>query len=224
MQTNESGNLKPETENGDSIQDASEDKSNKAQGGDSTVTGPGIQRDIRRALILTFAVLATAAGAWFGMQKFSIISGTAAHQTQATRLLFSQTLPDANGQPVRLAAWQGKPLVINFWATWCAPCVEEIPEFSRVQTEFAPYGVQIVGIGVDNATNIAEFAKRIPTSYPLLTIGAAGTELVRAFGNTSGALPFTLLLNADGTVQKSRLGRLEEADLRAWLAPLRTGH
>jgi len=175
----------------------------------------------RRALILACALLATVAGAWFGMERFSTSPGTTAQQTQAARLLFAQTLPDAAGQPVRLAAWQGKPMVINFWATWCAPCVEEIPEFSRVQTEFAPQGVQFIGIGIDNAANIAQFAQRIPTSYPLLVAGAAGTELARAFGNTSGALPFTLLLSPDGTIQKSYLGRLEEAELRAWLAPLR---
>jgi len=174
----------------------------------------------RTLLILIIAALATAAGAWFGMHKFSIVTTTAAQQTNATRLLLSRTLPDAAGRPVELAAWQGKPLVINFWATWCAPCVEEIPEFSQVQTEFAAHGVQFLGIGIDNAENIAQFSEKIPTSYPLLVAGAAGIELARAFGKASGALPYTVLLAPDGTIRASRLGRLEEADLRAWLAPL----
>ena len=137
----------------------------------------------------------------------------------AAAMLFAQTLPDAEGTPRNLSAYRGQVLIVNFWATWCAPCVEEIPAFSRLQSEYGG-SVKFLGIGIDTPSNIASFQKSVRPSYPLFVAGAAGTELAREFGNRLGGLPFTVVLGPDGDVKAAKLGRVSEDALRAWLRPL----
>jgi len=140
----------------------------------------------------------------------------APHTSQAAAVnhLLDQSLPDANGKMHSLAQWKNKTLIVNFWATWCPPCVEEMPELSALQTELAPAKIQIIGIGIDSAANIAEFAAKYKIDYPLYVGGMAAGELSRQLGNPGGGLPFTLLINADGQVRKSYLGRLKINELR----------
>lgn len=126
----------------------------------------------------------------------------------AVELLMAQTLPDAQGQPFDFGALRGTPLVVNFWATWCAPCVEEMPELSDMHDQLSPKGVQVIGIGIDTPSNIAQFSKKLPVSYPLLVAGMNGTELARQFGNASGALPYTVLIDRNGRVAHRILGRV----------------
>jgi thiol-disulfide isomerase/thioredoxin len=106
-------------------------------------------------------------------------------------------------------------MLVNFWATWCPPCVEEMPELNGFDAEFRARGLQIVGIGIDSASNIREFSDKTPMSYPLLVAGASGLELVRRLGNTSGALPFTVIVDRAGQVTWRTLGRFRTAELRA---------
>ncbi|MES2934585.1 MAG: TlpA disulfide reductase family protein [Pseudomonadota bacterium] len=134
--------------------------------------------------------------------------------------LFTETLPDANGQPQALAQWQGKPLLINFWATWCGPCVKEMPELSALQTELAPKGIQFIGIGIDSASSIQEFSAKHKISYPLYVAGMSGTELSSRLGNQAGGLPFTVLISADGQIRKTYLGALKMTELRTDLAAI----
>jgi thiol-disulfide isomerase/thioredoxin len=138
----------------------------------------------------------------------------------AVDLLFAQSLPDPQGQPQALAQWKNKPLVVNFWATWCAPCVEEMPELSELHAELEPQGTAVLGIGIDSAENIVRFAERHRIGYPLFVAGASGTELARRFGNRAGGLPFTVLLDATGQVRKTYLGRLKMDELRRDLTQL----
>ena len=133
--------------------------------------------------------------------------------------LFAQTMPDVNGKQQSLSQWQGKPLIINFWATWCAPCIEEMPELAALQAEIAP--VQIIGIGIDSQENITRFAKKLSIPYPLYVAGGATTDLLRQFGNQAGALPFTALVGLDGKLEKVYLGRLDFDMLRHDLASLK---
>ncbi len=126
----------------------------------------------------------------------------------AARQLLALTLPDADGKPQSLGQWQGKVLVVNFWATWCPPCREEMPGFSRLQ---------FVGIGIDSADKIREFSHQTPVSYPLL-VGSPGLmEIVNQLGNDAGGLPYTVILGRDGTLRRTQLGAWKETDLEAVL-------
>lgn len=134
-----------------------------------------------------------------------------------TAVLFAQSFNDANGDLQPMDQWQGRLLVVNFWATWCAPCIEEMPDLQKVQVEYAARGVTTVGIAIDNASAVKRFRDEQNVGLPLLVAGAAGTELVRQLGNASGALPYTVLVDRSGIVVQSKLGRLHESELRAWL-------
>ena len=136
--------------------------------------------------------------------------------------LFSQSMPDAQGQQHALAQFKGKPLVVNFWATWCGPCVQEMPELSQLAKDQAASGLQVIGIGIDSPSKIEEFGKKLGISYPLYVAGMTGTDLSRQFGNTNGGLPYTVLIGADGQVKKTYLGRLKFEELKADLAALKS--
>ncbi len=140
--------------------------------------------------------------------------------TGPVQALYAQSLPDAAGKAQALSQWKGKAMVVNFWAPWCAPCVEEMPELSALQREMAGKNVQVIGIGIDSPSNIAQFAAKMKISYPVYVAGMGGTDLSRQFGNTAGGLPYTVLIGADGQVKKTYLGRLKFEQLRADLAIL----
>lgn len=131
--------------------------------------------------------------------------------------LFAHTFSDADGQPRPMAQWQGSYLVVNFWATWCAPCVEEMPDLQNVQTEYANRGVAVVGLAIDSAPAVKRFRDELRLQLPLLVAGAGGSELIRQLGNPAGALPYTVLIDQRGHIVQSRLGRLHAAELRLWL-------
>jgi thiol-disulfide isomerase/thioredoxin len=134
--------------------------------------------------------------------------------------LYAQSMNDAAGTPHALSQWKGKALVVNFWAPWCAPCVKEMPELAALALDSAAKNISVIGIGIDTPTNIAEFAARVKVSYPLYVAGMSGTELSRGFGNTSGSLPYTVLIGADGKVKKTYLGQLKFEQLKADMAAL----
>jgi thiol-disulfide isomerase/thioredoxin len=136
--------------------------------------------------------------------------------------LFAQSMNDAAGAKHALARWQGKPLVVNFWAPWCAPCVQEMPELDQLAVASAAQGINVIGIGIDSPANIAEFAGKLKISYPLYVAGMSGTDLAREFGNSNGGLPYTVLIGADGKVVKTYLGKLKFDELKADLAKLKS--
>lgn len=127
------------------------------------------------------------------------------------------TLPDLAGRQQAMAQWRGKVLVVNFWASWCAPCVEEMPAFARLQSDYAGQGVQFVGIGIDEVENMQSFVKTRPVTYPLL---AATPAISDTPGLRIKGLPFTLVIARDGQLAMSRLGRLDEAKLEPTLRRL----
>ena len=129
-------------------------------------------------------------------------------------------LTDLNGQPQNFAQWRGKVLIVNYWATWCQPCREEMPGFSRLQDKYRDKGVQFVGISSDPPDKIIEFNKTTPVSYPLL-IGDIGImESSAKLGNTRQGLPFTALFDRDGRLSATKLGRLSEPELERQLKEL----
>lgn len=180
------------------------------------------------AAIVFVALGFGALGAYFGLDKKPQATppGAGAATPAAApvpagpaQALFEQTLPDAAGKQQALAQWRGKALLVNFWAPWCAPCVQEMPELSALQQEFAGAAagkaLQIIGVGIDSPSNIAQFAAKLNVAYPLYVAGMGGTDLMRLFDNNAGSLPYTVLIGADGQIKKTYLGRLKFEQLRA---------
>ncbi len=125
-----------------------------------------------------------------------------------TQALFAASFPDENGKPQALKQWQGKVIVLNFWATWCPPCREEMPELSALNTKYQNKNVIILGIATDNIGLVKEFTKTTKVSYPLLAADMAGNDLAFSLGNSQDVLPYTIIIKADGTVAKTYFGRL----------------
>jgi thiol-disulfide isomerase/thioredoxin len=140
-------------------------------------------------------------------------------QSGAAELL-AAGYPDLSGQTRRMTEWRGKALLVNFWASWCAPCREEIPLLNAAQQQHASVGFQIVGIGIDNVANIVEFAKRVPISYPVLIADAAAISLMRELGNSAGGLPFTVLVDRQGRLAGRKLGAYSGAELQSAVVAL----
>jgi thiol-disulfide isomerase/thioredoxin len=134
--------------------------------------------------------------------------------------LYATTLPDIDGRSQSLAQWRGKILVINYWATWCPPCIDEMPMLSALQQRYAARGVQFVGIAVDDAAKVREFAQRTPVAYPLLVGGVESARITAGLGNAAMAMPFSLVLDRDGELRTAVLGRLDEDALRRLLDQL----
>ena len=138
------------------------------------------------------------------------------HQAQALTVkdLFTTSLSDSAGKTQALSQWQGKTVLVNFWAPWCNPCIEEIPELSELQSIATPKNIQIIGIGIDSAVNISEFASKHQIQYPIYIADTQGVELARKFGNESGGLPFSVLIGPNGDIKKTYLGRLKLGELK----------
>lgn len=148
------------------------------------------------------------------------IAPTGGKPHTAVENLFAQSLNDLQGHPQPLSKWRGKPLLVNFWATWCAPCVQEMPELSELAALDAGKTFNVIGIGIDSPSNIAEFVGKYKITYPIYVGGMSGTELSRQLGNQAGGLPFTVLIDESGKVRKSYLGRLKMDELRRDIASL----
>jgi len=134
--------------------------------------------------------------------------------------LLALALPDTSGKEVALTQWRGRILFVNFWATWCAPCREEMPAFVRLQTELAPKGLQFVGVAIDQPDKVREFVGEIGLNYPALIGGYGAMELSKTFGNAMMALPFTLVLDRSGRIVHTQLGPLRDAKLRSIVGEL----
>ncbi|MBL8485072.1 MAG: TlpA family protein disulfide reductase [Rhodocyclaceae bacterium] len=168
----------------------------------------------RLLLVIAVALVSAAAGLYFGAGRGARVDAA------ALAALAALQLPDAAGAQRSLSEWRGRPLVVNFWATWCPPCREEMPAFSRLQDKFGQHRVQFVGIALDEPDRVRDFAAAHPVSYPLLVSGFGLTKLMADLGNQKQALPFTLVLDASGGLATSRLGVFPETELENLLRGL----
>ena len=175
----------------------------------------------RRGFAVAFAVaalLALGAGVMWRQAERDDALNLASSADGAALLAVS--LPDAAGKEQPLAQWKGKVLVVNFWATWCEPCREEMPRFVKLQDQLGAQGLQFVGIAIDEADRARQFASEISLNYPTLIGSYGAIELSKTFGNRLGALPFTVIVDRAGRVVHTELGPVKDQQLRSTIRQL----
>lgn len=167
-----------------------------------------------------FAAVATASIAGGAGYHWWLRGSAAAESRAAVERVYATRLADLKGDPQPLAQWRGKVLVVNFWATWCAPCREEIPVFVRLQERHGPRGLTFVGIAIDQPDKVASFAHEFRINYPMLIGNLETLELLRQVGNKAGVLPYTLVIDREGNLVTREPGGLNENKLEAILKPV----
>jgi thiol-disulfide isomerase/thioredoxin len=134
----------------------------------------------------------------------------------AADALWALRLERPAGGILELSTLRGQPLLLNFWATWCPPCIREMPVLDRFAREFASQGWRVLGIAADNAAPVRQFLEHTPVAYPTALAGFAGLDLSRQLGNLSGALPFSVVFDRRGRAVQRHLGELRYEQLVAW--------
>jgi thiol-disulfide isomerase/thioredoxin len=181
----------------------------------------------RRSWVLTGGAVAAGAAAavagvaWRQAQEREAASAAtlaatpdAAHDSAAGLWALQFSQPDE--KTLAMASLRGKPLLLNFWGTWCPPCVKEMPELDRFAKQFAPAGWRVLGLAVDNPGAVREFLARNPVSYTIALAGFEGSALSRKLGNSQGGLPFTVALNSAGAVVQQKAGATDFDELSRW--------
>lgn len=171
---------------------------------------------VRRRWLMTGAALAVTAG---GVGLAWQFRGGVSSNDEALQAFWSRDFVGSDGAVLPLASFRGQPLLVNFWATWCPPCVRELPlinGFAQAQSKRGAHAIQVLGIAVDQAAAVSQWLSRQPLSFPVVLAGAGGVGLTRSLGNINGGLPFTLLLDAEGRVQQRKMGEISEKDLEQW--------
>ncbi|KQP48682.1 TlpA disulfide reductase family protein [Pseudorhodoferax sp. Leaf274] len=171
----------------------------------------------RRGVLLAAGAVALVAGAgsawWFRRPD------SAAPAESAGLWALQSERPDGGTLP--MAGFRGRPLLVNFWAPWCPPCVEELPMIDAFFGQHGANGWQVVGLAVDKPAAVQKFLGKTPVSFPVGILGLAGLSVVKELGNTAGGLPFTLVLDAAGHVVERKIGQITPVDLQRWATQIR---
>lgn len=173
-------------------------------------------------LYLCIAVIALGAGSFFRSLLSDIYQTelTSEESQQGAKAILEASLPDLKGDDQAVSQWLGKVMVVNFWATWCTPCREEIPEFVEAQSKYGDQGLIFVGIAIDQPEKVKMFSQEFGINYPVL-IGSFNTwSLLEAAGNRMSALPYTVVLNRSGEIVDTYLGRVNLKKLEKLIEPL----
>ncbi len=178
----------------------------------------------QRVMMIAVAVVAVAAGIYMSLPP-SIppigMTTTGPSATPAPVQRFNVApFADLSGKTRTMEEWQGRVVLVNFWATWCAPCREEIPALQTIQAELGHRGFDVVGIALDNAAATGRFVAEFKIGYPILIGDMGMIDLMRQLGNKSGALPYSVVLDRQGEVAKSHLGLLTLQKMRDLVEPV----
>lgn len=165
----------------------------------------------KTVVILVVVAMLAAAGGYFAAMTFVGYTSPGQGLIGQYRPDFSHQ--DINGNAVSAADFDDKVLLVNFWATWCAPCVEEMPMLSELQAEWSSRGLQVIGIALDDPGRAAGFAKDMGLAYPVLFGGADVVITGKRYGNDTGMLPFSVLIDRKGAIRWTHLGALDFEDL-----------
>jgi len=153
---------------------------------------------------------------------FSWLHSQQPPQAQQAIALTEFSLPDLAGTSHSISEWQGKILIINFWATWCPPCLKEIPEFIELQSEYAQQNVQFIGIAIDDAQLVDDYLSFTDINYPILIASSEDRQLSQKLGNSINAIPFTIIVNQQSQIIFAHPGELSKQRIRELLGPLLT--
>lgn len=168
-------------------------------------------------LLVVVAVLALAVGILLQSNRYS------SAQPEAVSPALNFSFPDIHGQEQPVSQWRGKILVVNFWATWCPPCLKEIPAFIELQQAYQNKNVQFVGIAIEDRQPVADYMQRTSFNYPVLIAGDNGSVLSRQLGNIIGAVPFTVIVNPQGQIIHRQPGELTKEQFLQIVQPLLLG-
>lgn len=166
-------------------------------------------------LLLAAAVIALGAGYWAAQL---LHAPKATDDTTSGFIDLSGT--DLEGKPRQLSEWRGKVIVLNFWATWCPPCREEIPLFIVTQNKLGASGLQVIGVAIDQLPEVLAYQREANMNYPVLIADPSVYKIMEAYGNTRAGLPFSVVIDRDGVVRQRKLGAFRGAELKDALTPL----
>lgn len=175
-------------------------------------TRQGLTTGRRRVLLGGVALAAAAAGA--GLASWRLRPGKPV--PEAVQALWQLTLSTPQGSPLALAELRGGPLLLNFWATWCPPCVEELPLLDAFYRQNSSSGWKVLGLAIDQPASVQRFLGQRPVGFPMVLAGLEGSELARKLGNETGGLPFSVVLGADGSIIDIKMGQLTTDLLARW--------
>ncbi len=173
---------------------------------------------LKNLLLPVLAVLALAGGYWAAQSLRPADKTTT--PTYGGGELIDFTLPDVEGKKRSLSEWRGKVIVLNFWATWCPPCREEIPLFISLQKQHMAGDLQIIGVAIDNPTAVMVYRQSVRMNYPILIGNDDTLSLVAKYGNRMGSLPFTVIIDRSGSVAVRKLGAFTQTELESLIDPL----
>ncbi|MGA9031423.1 MAG: TlpA disulfide reductase family protein [Sulfuricaulis sp.] len=175
---------------------------------------------LKNLLLFVVAVLALAGGYWAAQSLRPAEKVTTPTYGGGTMIDF--TLPDLDGKKHALNEWRGKVIVLNFWATWCPPCREEIPLFISLQKKHPANDLQVIGVAIDTLTAVMVYRQSVRINYPILIGENDAMPLMTQYGNRMGSLPFTVIIDRSGSIAARKLGEFNQTDIESLIDPLLT--